>query len=95
MGLNGEIEHGAAILQTRLGKPVHEAVEKGDDIIPSTKKMGAPGAAIVVPLSNKNDRWCIRNMDSIEISIPDAPHPDEIVFVMAVADSGRPLARIG
>jgi hypothetical protein len=34
-------------------------------------------------------------MDSIEISIPDAPHPDEIVFVMAVADSGRPLARIG
>ena len=35
MGLNGEIEHGAAILQTRLGKPVREAVEKGDDIIPS------------------------------------------------------------
>jgi hypothetical protein len=34
-------------------------------------------------------------MDSTEISIPDARRPDEIVFVMAVADSGRPLARIG
>ena len=95
VGLNGEIEHGAAILHTGLGKPVREAVEKGDDIIPSTKKMGGPGAVIVVPLSNKNDRWCIGNMDSIEISIPDAPRPDEIIFVMAVADSGRPLARIG
>ena len=34
-------------------------------------------------------------MDATEISIPDAPRKDEIVVAVALADSGRPLARIG
>ena len=45
IGVGGEIEHAAAILHPRFGKPVREAVEKGDDIIPSTKKMGEIGRA--------------------------------------------------
>ena len=32
-------------------------------------------------------------MDATEISLPDAPRADEIVVALAVADSGRPLAR--
>ncbi len=95
VGLNGELEHAAAILHPRLGKPVREAVEKGDDIIPSTKKMGGPGAAIVMPVTNKNSIWSFDHMDAAEITIPDAPGPDEIVVAIVVADSGRPLARVG
>jgi hypothetical protein len=95
VGLNGEIEHAAAILHPKFGKPVREAVEKGDDIIPSTKKMGGPGAAIVMPLTNKDSIWSFDHMDAAEISIPDAPGPDEIVVAVVVADGGRPLARVG
>ena len=93
VGLDGEIEHAAAILHPRFGKPVREAVEKGDDIIASTKKTGGPGSVLVMPLTNKNSIWSFDHMDATEISLPDAPRTDEIVVALAVADSGRPLAR--
>jgi hypothetical protein len=95
VGINGELEHAAAILHPRLGKPVREAVEKGDDIIPSTKKMGGPGSVLVMPLTNKDNIWSFDHMDAAEVTIPDAPGPDEIVVAIVVADSGRPLARVG
>ena len=94
VGLNGELEHAAALLHPRLGKPVRAAVEKGDDIIPSTKKLGGPGASIVMPLTNKDNIWSFDHMDAAEIAIPDAPRPDEIVVAVVVADGGRPLARV-
>jgi len=34
-------------------------------------------------------------MDATEISLADAPRADEIVVAVALADSGRPLARTG
>ena len=95
VGLDGEIEHAAAILHPRFGKPVRAAVEKGDDIIPSTKKMGGPGSVLVMPLTNKDSIWSFDHMDATEISLPDAPRADEIVVAVALADSGRPLARTG
>jgi hypothetical protein len=94
VGIGGEIEHTAAILHPRFGAPVRAAVGKGDDIIPGTKKIGGPGSVIVVPLTNKNNIWEFDDMDSTEISIPDAPHPDEIVVIVALGVGGRPLARI-
>ena len=94
VGVDGEIEHAAAILHPRFGKPVRAAVEKGDDIIPSTKKMGGPGASITLPLTNKDSIWSFDHMDAAEISMPDAPRPDEIVVAVVVADRGRPLARV-
>ena len=93
VGLDGEIEHAAAILHPRFGKPVRAAVEKGDDIIPSTKKMGGPGSLLVIPITNKDSIWSFDHMDSTEISIQDAPRSDEILIAVALADSGRPLAR--
>ncbi len=93
IGVGGEIEHAAAILHPRFGKPVREAVEKGDDIIPSTKKMGGPGSVLVLPITNKDSIWSFDHMDAMEISIPDAPREDEMLVAVAVANSGRPLAR--
>ena len=93
IGTGGEIEHAAAILHPRFGMPVREAVEKGDDIIPSTKKMGGPGSVLVLPITNKDSIWSFDHMDAMEISIPDAPREDEMLIAVAVADSGRPLAR--
>ena len=94
VGLDGEIEHAAAILHPRFGKPVRNAVEKGDDIIPSTKKMGGPGSVLIIPITNKDSIWSFDHMDASEITCPDAPRDDEILVALVLAESGRPLARI-
>ena len=94
VGINGEIEHAAALMHPRFGAPVRKAVGKGDDIIPSTKKMGGPGSVLVLPITNKNKIWEFDDMDAAEISICDAPRPDEILVAVSLAVGGRPLHRI-
>ncbi len=95
IGTMGEIEHSAALLHPRFGAPVRVAVGSGKDIIPGTKKVGAPGSSITMPLTNKNNIWDFDHMDSTEITIPDAPRPDEIVIAVCLGIGGRPLHRIG
>ena len=53
VGENGELEHAAAILHPRLGKPLRAAVEKGAALVPSNKKRGGMGHPIDVPLGHK------------------------------------------
>jgi hypothetical protein len=93
VGLDGELEHAAAILHPRFGAPVRAAVGGGAAIIPSTKKVAAAGASITMPVTNKDDIWSFDEMDAAEISIPDAPRPDEVVVCVVLAAGGRPLAR--
>ena len=94
IGIDGELEHAAALLHPRFGAPVRAAVGKGDDIIPSTKKIGGPGSIIVMPVTNKNSIWNFDDMDAAEITIPDAPRSDEIVVAVVLAIGGRPLHRV-
>ena len=93
VGTAGEIEHAAAIMHPRFWAPVRKAVGKGDDIIPSTKKIGGPGSTIVMPLTNKDNIWDFDHMDAAEISIPDAPKANEIVVAVVLGVGGRPLKR--
>jgi hypothetical protein len=94
VGTDGELEHAAAILHPRFGAPVRAAVEHGEDIIPSTKKVGAPGSTLVMPLTNKDDIWSFDEMDAAELTVPDAPRADEILVCLALAVGGRPLRRV-
>ena len=95
VGVDGEIEHGHAIMHPKLGKPFREALSGGKAIIPSAAKIGLPGTTIDVPLHYKDAAFVRSHFDAMSISIPDAPRPDEIVVALVVTDSGRPLARIG
>lgn len=95
VGTAGEIEHSAALLHPRFGGPVRAALGGGKDIIPGTKKVGGPGSTIVMPLTNKDNIWDFDHMDSAEITIPDAPKPDEIVIAVCLGVGGRPLHRVG
>ena len=70
-------------------------VIKGDDIITSTKKVAGPGAQITLPITNKDDIWSFDEMDAMDVSIPDAPQPDEMVVCVVLAVGGRPFARTG
>ena len=41
------------------------------------------------PLGHKDDSWSFPHFDTITVSVGDAPRPDEILVVMAIADGGR------
>jgi hypothetical protein len=95
VGVAGDLEHGAAMIHPKLGKPMRAAVGGGEALIPSNAKVAAVGAAIDLPLGHKDQAWSFAHFDTITVMIGDAPRPDEIVLCMAVADGGRPLPRVG
>ncbi len=95
VGESGELEHAAAILHPKLGAPLRKAVEKGAALVPSSKKMGGPGAPLDIPLGHKDAAYVRSHFDGMEIRINDAPRAGEIMVAVAVTDSGRPLPRVG
>jgi hypothetical protein len=95
VGENGELEHAAAILHPKMGKPVREVLVKGAALIPSAKKMGGMGTPIDVPLGHKDAAFVRTHFDGMEVRIADAPRADEILVAIVVTDSGRPLPRVG
>jgi amino acid synthesis protein len=94
VGLDGDIEHAAAIIHPRMGRLMRDAIGGGKAIIPSNVKVAAAGTAIDVPLADRDDIWLFDNIDTITIAVPDAPRPAEIVVVVALSDGGRPRPRI-
>jgi hypothetical protein len=94
VGTSGDIEHGAAILHPRLGKPMRAAIGGGAAIIPSNVKIGAVGCTIDVPLGDKDDVWVFDQFDTLSVTVPNAPRPDEIVVIVVLADGGRPRPRV-
>jgi Amino acid synthesis len=94
IGVAGDLEHGAAILHPRMGKPMRDAIGGGQALIPSNVKIGAAGAGIDVPLGHKDDPWSFDEIDTISVTISGAPRPDEIVAIVAFADGGRPRPRV-
>lgn len=95
VGEAGELEHAAAILHPRLGKPLRVAVEKGAALVPSAKKMGGTGTPIDVPLGHKDAAYVRSHFDGMEVRVHDAPRANEILVAVAVTDSGRPFPRVG
>lgn len=95
VGENGELEHAAAILHPRLGKPLRQAVEKGAALVASSKKMGCMGQVLDIPLGHKEAAYVRSHFDGMEVRINDAPRANEIMVAVAVTDSGRPIPRVG
>jgi hypothetical protein len=95
VGSKGELEHCGALMHPALGKPMRDNVGGGKALIPSAKKLGFPGAALDVPLHFKDAAFVRSHFDAMEVRLPDAPRGDELVLIVAVTDSGRPVARVG
>tara|TARA_B100000989_G_C19424756_1_gene420229 strand:- start:192 stop:779 length:588 start_codon:yes stop_codon:yes gene_type:complete len=95
VGENGELEHAAAILHPRLGKPLRAAVEKGAALVPSNKTLDGIGQPLDVPLGHKDAAFVRSHFDGKEVWVNDVPRANEILVAVAVADSGRPLPRVG
>ena len=95
VGVDGELEHAAAILHPKLGAPLRVAVEKGAALVPSSKKRGGPGQTLDIPLGHKDAAYVRSHFDGMEVWVNDAPRADEILVAVVVTDSGRPLPRVG
>ncbi|MBS1888633.1 MAG: amino acid synthesis family protein [Actinobacteria bacterium] len=95
VGTAGEQEHGNAVKTTTFGNPFRAAFGGGRAWLPSTTKRCAPGAQVDVPLCFKDEIWVRSHYDTITVFVPDAPAPDEIVLIGAVASRGRMNARLG
>lgn len=95
VGENGELEHAAAILHPKLGKPLRQSVEKGAALVPSSKKRGGMGTPLDIPLGHKDAAFVRSHFDGMEVRINDAPRANEIMVAVAVTNSGRPLPRVG
>ena len=95
VGAAGELEHAAAILHPRMGKPLRAEVEKGAALVPSAKKMGGQGTTIDVPLGHKDAAYVRSHFDAMEVRVHDAPRRNEILVAIAVSDAGRPFPRVG
>lgn len=94
VGEAGELEHGG-LWHVPGGWAMREALGEALAIVPSTKKVGGVGARLDVPLSHRNASYVRSHFNSMEVGLSDGPAPDEIVFVLAMADGARIHARIG
>lgn len=95
VGVNGEIEHGSALIHTlRFGNFLRDAV-KSSEFIPFTNKRGGPGNSITFPLRHISQGGARSHFLTAEFSVADAPAADEILIAIGVATGGRPHARIG
>jgi len=95
VGLSGDLEHAVALLTTAFGDILREHVGGGKAWISSVTKRGAPGIAIDVPLAHKDALYVRSHYDAITVVVPDAPLPDELMMIAAVANRGRINARLG
>ena len=109
VGASGELEHGALwhvpggyAMREVLGwqgdtKPNPAPGQHGNAlaIVPSTKKVGPPGAQIDVPLTHINASYVRSHLDAIEVRVPGAPVADELAFILAMSTGARVHERLG
>ena len=95
VGVAGEYEHGNAFLTATMMDPLREYLGGGLAWVPSTGKRGGPGTTIDIPLAHKDALYVRSHYDTLTVTFPDGPNPDEVLILMAVATRGRLHARLG
>lgn len=94
VGTAGELEHGA-LWHAPGGYGMREVLGGTKAIVPSTKKVGAAGTRLDVPLAHANAAYVRSHFGTLEVGLPDAPKADEIVYVLTMSTGPRVHARAG
>ncbi len=94
IGAEGELEHGA-LWHAPGGYAMRGVLGDAKAIVPSTKKIGGPGARLDVPITHINASYVRSHFDAIEVGLPDAPRGDEMLLVLAMTTGARIHARAG
>ena len=93
VGINGDLEHGAAMIHPRLGMAMRRTIRRGRVIIPGHAKVGPPGTGLDLLYGPLDAGWDLDAVDSTPVMIHDAPRPDEIVLWIGYSTGPRVNAR--
>ena len=94
VGLDGEIEHGSALIHTlKFGDHFRNAA-RATTLLPAVEKRASAGTVFDIPLKHITDATIRSHHQSIEVRVSDAPHPGEILIALAGAAQGRPQQRL-
>lgn len=93
-GEAGEREH-AALWHVPGGYSMRELLGDARAIVPSTKKVGGPGTRIDIPITHCNASYVRGHFDAFEVSVPDAPHKDELAVILVMSCGSRVHDRSG
>jgi Amino acid synthesis len=94
VGAAGELEHGA-LWHVPGGYAMREILGDAKAIVPSTKKLGAPGTRLDVPVTHINASYVRSHFDAMEVGLSDAPKADEIALMLVMTTGPRVHARVG
>lgn len=94
VGESGEIEHGA-LWHVPGGYAMRELLGNAKAIVPSTKKVGGPGARLDVPITHINASYVRGHFDAMEVGCSDAPRSDELALALVMTTGARIHNRAG
>ena len=94
VGSAGELEHGA-LWHVPGGYAMREVLGGAKAIVSSTKKVGAPGTKLDVPITHINASYVRSHFDAMEVYVPGAPAADELVYVLVMTTGPRVHERVG
>ena len=94
VGSAGELEHGA-LWHVPGGYAMREVLGSAKAIVSSTKKVGAPGTKLDVPITHINASYVRSHFDAMEVYVPGASAADELVYVLVMTTGPRVHERVG
>jgi hypothetical protein len=94
VGSSGELEHGA-LWHVPGGYAMRDVLGGAKAIVASTKKVGAPGTRLDIPITHINASYVRSHFDATEVGITDAPRADEILLALVMTTGARVHARVG
>jgi hypothetical protein len=94
VGEAGELEHGA-LWHVPGGYAMRELLGDAKAIVPSTKKVGAPGARLDIPVTHINASYVRGHFNAMEVGVADAPRAHEMVLILVMTTGARVHDRAG
>jgi hypothetical protein len=94
VGAGGELEHGA-LWHVPGGYAMRDLLGNAKAIVPSTKKVGAVGARLDIPVTHINASYVRGHFNAMEVGVNDAPRLDEMVLILVMTTGARVHDRVG
>lgn len=94
VGTAGELEHGA-LWHAPGGYAMRDVLGGAKAIVPSSKKVGAAGVRLDVPVTHVDASYVRSHFDSIEVGLNDSPRADEMAVILVMTTGARIHNRAG
>jgi hypothetical protein len=94
VGTAGELEHGA-LWHAPGGYAMRDVLGGAKAIVPSSKKVGAAGVRLDVPVTHVDASYVRSHFDSIEVGLNDSPRANEMAVILVMTTGSRIHNRAG